>query len=333
VGCINKGFDGSTRPNARRSAFTRADKVTVVRLLIAFVVAVAATPSEVGAQSAHFRGATSDLVVLSATIVDKDGGPVEGLERDLFTVYDEGARQRIDLFTNEDTPVSVGLIIDSSGSMRRKVGEVVAATVTFAKLSHPEDELFALAFNDEVRETSAAGAFLRAGDLTAVEKAVSSMRPEGRTALYDAVIAGLDRLEMGSQSRKVLIVMSDGGDNASRATLDQVLDRARRSDATIYTIGLFEAGDPDANPGVLKSIAQATGGERFLPRSPAPLLRACQQIAREIRSGYTLAFEPPKRDGRYHRIRVELNRPNGRRVDVRTRPGYFAPAPTETAEP
>jgi Ca-activated chloride channel family protein len=165
-----------------------------------------------------------------------------------------------------------------------------------------------------------------ASDLAALEQAVWSLRPDGRTALYDAVMAGLDRLDEGSRSRKVLIVMSDGGDNASRATTDQVLERARRSDATIYTIGLFDTGDPDANPGVLKSLAQATGGERYLPRSASPLLLACTRIARDIRSGYTIAFEPSKRDGRYHRIRVNVDRTNGRRLTVRTRPGYFAPA-------
>jgi VWFA-related protein len=139
-------------------------------------------------------------------------------------------------------------------------------------------------------------------------------------------MAGLDRLDTGSRSRKVLIVMSDGGDNASRATLEQVIDRARRSDATIYTIGLFNPADRDANPDALKSLAEATGGQRYLPRSPGPLLRACQQIAHEIRSSYTLAFEPSTRDGRYHRLRVEVSQSDGRRLTVRTRPGYFAPA-------
>lgn len=168
-------------------------------------------------------------------------------------------------------------------------------------------------------------AFLLAGDIAALEQTVSSLRPEGQTALYDAVMAGLERLDQASRARKVLIVMSDGGDNTSRATLDQVLERARHSDATIYTIGLFESGDPDANPGVLKSLAQMTGGERFLPRSAGPLLLACQRIARDIRSGYTIAFEPAKRDGKYHRIQVEIDRAGGRRLVVRARAGYLAP--------
>jgi VWFA-related protein len=296
---------------------------TVMRLLIAsfVVVALAGVPH---AQQAHFRSASSDLVVLAASVTDGDGGFVRDLERDRFTIFDNGTRQPIALFSNEDTPVSVGLILDNSGSMRAKIGEVVAATVAFARASHPEDELFALAFNDDVREAVQGRRFLLASDLTSLQESVSSLRPDGKTSLYDGVMKGLDRLDEGSRARKVLIVMSDGGDNASRATLDQVIARARRSDATIYTIGLFDAGDPDSNPGVLEELARTTGGERFLPRSAGPLLLACQRIARDIRSGYTIAFEPSRLDNTYHRVRVEIAGTNGRRLKVRTRPGYVA---------
>jgi len=128
----------------------------------------------------------------------------------------------------------------------------------------------------------------------------------------------------GAKPRKALVVISDGGDNASSATLETVLARARKSNAAIYTIGLFDDGDPDRNPGVLKELAQTTGGERFLPESAGPLLTACAHIAREIRSGYTIGYAPPARDGGFHRIRVVVEPPDGKHVDVRTRPGYFA---------
>jgi VWFA-related protein len=305
----------------------------VVGLLVASFAIVTAGPAPQEEPGPHFRSASNDLVVVSATVLDKQGGFVEGLDLGRFIVYDDGKRQPIDLFSHEDTPVSVGLIIDNSASMRPKIGEVVAATMAFAKSSHPEDELFTLAFNDRVQdgqEPLKNRTFLLASDVAALEHALSSLRPEGRTALYDAVMAGLDRLDEGTRSRKVLIVMSDGGDNTSRATIGQVLERARRSGAIIYTIGLFDPGDPDANPGVLKSLARATGGERYLPRSAGPLLVACKQIARDIRSGYTIAFQPSKRDGRYHRIQVDVARTDGGRLTVRTRPGYVAPV---TAKP
>ena len=299
-----------------------------MRFIFALLAVLAAGTALDGQESLHFKSSSSDLVVLAASVTDKDGGFVEGVGRERFIVYDEGKRQSIALFSNEDTPVSVGLIIDNSASMQPKVGEVVAAALACAKRSQPDDELFALAFSDGVQDVLKDRPFLLAGDLADLEQALVALQPDGRTALYDAVMAGLDRLDAGTRSRKVLIVLSDGGDNMSHATLDQVLERARHTDATIYTIGLFEPGDPDANPGVLKSLAQMTGGERFLPRSPAPLLRACERIARDVRSGYTIAFEPSKRDGRYHRVQVDVDRADGRRLEVRARPGYVAPRST-----
>jgi Ca-activated chloride channel family protein len=195
----------------------------VLRSLLAAFATVAAGGATIGGQQGpHFRSTSSDLVVLAATVLDNEGGFVEGLDRERFTVYDERRPQPIGLFSHDDTPVSVGLIIDNSASMRPRIGEVVAATVAFAKSSHPEDELFVLSFNDRVQGPVEDRAFLLASDLAALEQAVWSLRPDGRTALYDAVMAGLDRLDEGSRSRKVLIVMSDGGDNASRATTDQV---------------------------------------------------------------------------------------------------------------
>jgi VWFA-related protein len=157
-----------------------------------------------------------------------------------------------------------------------------------------------------------------------------SLVPEGRTALYSGVIDALDHLGKARHARKVVIVLSDGGDNASHATFDDVLARARESNVTIYTLGLFDRGAPDTNPGVLKRLAEATGGERFLPRSPGPLLQACERIAREIRSGYTVGYVPPDRDGGFHRVRVQVSGPDARDLNVRTRAGYIAARPAST---
>jgi len=138
---------------------------------------------------------------------------------------------------------------------------------------------------------------------------------------------GLDYLAGGNRPRKVLVVISDGGDNASDAKLERVLARARGSNAAVYTIGIYDDDDIDKNPGVLKSIARTTGGERYLPRSAGELLTACERIAREIRGGYTIGYVPPARDGAYHRIKVELTPAAARGLTVRTRPGYFAAGP------
>jgi Ca-activated chloride channel homolog len=219
----------------------------------------------------------------------------------------------------------VGLVIDASGSMRLKLGEVIAGSLRFAQLSNPDDELFAIRFNDDVRDAIADRRFLLASDFGALHAALRSLVPEGRTALYDALMAALDRLDTATRARKILVLISDGGDNASQATLDRVLRRARASasNAAIYAIGLFDRDDPDRNPGVLKALASATGGQRFLPPAPGALLQACERIAREIRRGYTIGFVPPDRDGAYHRVGVTVTRAD-RPLRVRTRPGYVA---------
>ena len=138
------------------------------------------------------------------------------------------------------------------------------------------------------------------------------------------MVAGIDYLARGARARKALVVISDGGDNASAVTLERVLARARETNAAIYTIGLFDPEDPDRNPGVLKSLARSTGGERFLPRSRDELTAACERIAREIRSGYTIGYVPPDRDGGYHRVRVDVQPSPAQKITIRTRPGYFA---------
>jgi Ca-activated chloride channel family protein len=292
-----------------------------MRRLLAVLLLIA----PVAAQEPIFRSGSTELVVLPVVVSDRQGRYVSDIARERFAVYDNGHPVPIELFTNQDTPVTIGLILDASSSMGPKLGEVLAASLALARSSNPEDELFALRFNDDVQDAVAGHRFLRAGDSVALEIAIASVRPDGRTALYDALVAGLDRLAEGSRPRKVLVVMSDGGDNASAATLDRVLVRARNSNAAIYTIGLFEDEDLDRNPGVLKSLANTTGAERFLPRSSGELLKACERIAREIRSGYTIGYIPPDHDGAFHRVRVDIQ-PSAR-LTIRTRPGYFAAGP------
>ena len=281
------------------------------------------TRSEQTPASPTFRAAR-DLVVLPVTVTDRQEKLAGGLTEDRFAVFDNDRRQRIALFSNGDIPVSVALVIDDSGSTETRLGEVLAASIHLARASHPDDQLFVVEFNDRVRD-ALGGRPLSAADLPELEQAIRTLRPLGRTALYDGLLSGLDRLEAGSHARKVLVLISDGGDNASRATLASVIARARASNVAIYTIGVFDPDDPDANTGVLQTLAKETGGERFLPRSAGPLLQAAEQIAREIRSGYTIGFEPPDRDGRYHRLRVQLTGPDSRGFKIRTRPGYVAP--------
>jgi Ca-activated chloride channel homolog len=304
------------------NTIARVGLAGLVGALVAFSARLAPA-QEPTPQEPSFRAMSSELVVLPVVVTDKQGAFVADVARERFSVFDNGRPMPIEIFTSQDAPVTVGLIIDASSSMRTKMAEVQAAALAFARSSNPEDELFALRFNDDVRDAVPGRQLLLAEDVEALGSAIGALKPDGQTALYDALLEGLDRLDSATRARKALIVVSDGGDNASQAKLADVLTRARRSNAAIYTVGVFERDDEDRNPGVLKSLAEATGGLRFLPQSPGELLRACVQIAHEIRSGYTIGYVPPDKDGAFHRVRVAIQ-PGSRPLTLRTRPGYFA---------
>jgi VWFA-related protein len=259
-------------------------------------------------------------------VSDRKGGFVSDLgERD-FEVYEDGVAQPIRLFRNEDIPVTVGLVVDHSTSMRPKLAEVTAAARAFVRSSNREDEMFVVNFNERV--SLGLPAAIRFTDSTAaLGNAVAATPTRGQTALYDAIAKGLEQLKAGSRDKKVLVVVSDGGDNASERSLDQVMELAGQSSAVIYTVGIFDESDEDRNPGVLKRLAQATGGEAFLPDQIGEVVAICERIARDIRHQYTIGYEPSDlTHGRaYHSIRV-VARAKGRHgaLSVRTRTGYIA---------
>jgi VWFA-related protein len=267
----------------------------------------------------------ADLVVLPATVRNGRGGFVSGLQKQDFRVYEDGHPETIGLFQHEDVPVAVGLVVDNSGSMKRKRSDVAAAALAFVRSSNREDEMFVVNFNEHVTFGLPVTTLFSAQASELVE-ALMSVPAGGKTALYDAIEAGFVHLQKASRNKKVLIVVSDGGDNASKHTLDEVLLDARRSDAMIYTIGLFDEYDKDRNPGVLSRIARATGGEAFFPAEPSAVVRVCQGIARDIRNQYTIGYSPANQnlDGGYRQIRVSVVGHHGGNLSVRTRDGYIA---------
>ncbi len=267
-----------------------------------------------------------DLVVLHATVQNRKGILVSGLGKDDFQIYEDGVLQPINFFSHEDIPVTVGLVVDNSGSMRPKRPEIIAAALAFARSSHPEDQMFVVNFNERVSFGLPDNTpFTDKGAQLVV--ALSKIAPDGRTALYDAVAAALEHLKKGNRDKKVLIVVSDGGDNASKHTLAQIMTMAGQSDAIIYTIGIYDEDDPDRNPRVLKQLAKATGGEAFLPRSIRDVVPMCERIARDIRNQYTATYVPTnsKQDGAYRNIEVKAGAPGRGRLRVRARTGYYAP--------
>jgi Ca-activated chloride channel family protein len=279
-----------------------------------------------------------DLVVLQATVRDRMGRFAPDLRMEDFEVYEDGVRQSIRVFRHEDIPITAGLVVDHSGSMGRKLTDVIAAARTFVQSSSPEDEMFVLNFNDKVTAgLPARFSFTnRADELT---RAISNTPAEGQTALYDAVVEARRRLLAGSHDKQVLIVISDGGDNASVHSLAEVLKMAGQSRALVYAIGIFDEEDPDRNPAVLRRLARLTGGEAFFPGRLNEVVSICERIAREIRNQYTLGYVSSNaaQTGGYRVIKVVARANGKKKLSVRARSGYIArgelqPAKYESAK-
>jgi Ca-activated chloride channel homolog len=268
----------------------------------------------------------TNLVVLHATAQDHKGALVSGLDKDSFQVYEDGVLQQIKHFSHDDVPVTVGLVIDNSGSMGRKRAEVIAAALAFARSSNPQDQMFVVNFNEHVRFALPDNTSFT-GQVSELEVALSKIITSGQTALYDAIAAALEHLKKGDRDKRVLIVISDGGDNASKHNLAQIMGLAQRADVIVYTIGLFDEEDDDRNPHVLTQLAKDTGGDVFLPRSLKDVVPICERIARDIRNQYTIAYVPAngKQDGTYRAIQVKAGAAGRGQLSVRTRAGYRAP--------
>jgi VWFA-related protein len=282
-------------------------------------------------------------VVLHATVVDKKGHMVNDLKQDDFHVFEDGVPQNLSVFSHADIPVTMGIVIDDSGSMREKRQSVNAAALIFAKTSNPQDQVFVVNFND-VYYLDTPGDF--ASTIEDLKSALDKIDSRGGTALYDAVDASLDHLKLGNRDKKVLLVITDGEDNASRYTFDELITKAQKSDAVIYTIGLLgseetgglfkiHGGEAHRAAKVLEKLAEATGGQSYFPKSLDEVESTCRQVAQDIRNQYTLVYRPTnlRKDGTFRNIRVDAYLPHSKiKLAVRTRPGYFAPkAPTSTA--
>src|SRR5437773_3847996 len=265
-----------------------------------------------------------DLVVFNVTILGDDGRPVTGLTADNFHVYEDGREEKIKIFQPEDTPATVGLIIDNSGSMANKRPDVVTAALSFIGASQRDDEMFVVDFNHRPW-LGLPAAMPFTSNASELRAALLQTRAEGTTALYDALELSIDHLKDGSRQRKALVLLSDGGDNASAAKLDEVLRKAQQSSATIYCIGIYDPFAKDKNRGVLKKIAKVTGGESYFPTTSADLREIWPRIAGAIRGQYTIAYISSNltHDGSYRNVKITAKDKRGKTLEVRTRPGYF----------
>jgi len=267
------------------------------------------------------------MVVLHATVQDGKGKIVGGLQKENFQVAENGIPQEILLFQREDIPVTVGIILDSSGSMRNKQAEVVAAALAFARSCNPQDEMFVVGFNDYVLMALPPDRPFTS-DVKDLHLAFSRLAMQGKTKLYDGLMTAINHLPRATHQKKVLVLVSDGGDTASQHTFEQVLEMADKSGAIVYTVGVYDESDDDRNPKVLKRVAQATGGQAFFPEGIQEVNSICLRIAQDIRSQYTLGYFS-KKDSGYHKLSATATDDRKRKLQVRTRAGYYASAVTK----
>ncbi len=239
-------------------------------------------------------------------------------------MYEDGRLQKITVFQRGDTPVTVGLVVDHSRSMGPELPDVAAAVSAFAQSSNSQDEMFVVDFNDQVWFQLLGGKPFT-NDSAELEKAVVAVSARGRTALYDAVAEGLNHLRLGQWDKKALIIVSDGGDNASTHTYSQILALAQRSQTLIYSIGLEGALDADENPEALKRLCKNTGGIAYFPGPAAQVKDISTQIARDLREQYTLGFSPEHASSAhsFRKIEVKVAAPGRGKLHVRSRPGYM----------
>jgi VWFA-related protein len=262
------------------------------------------------------------LVLLDVSVKDREGGFVPGLARDNFKVLENGLLQAIVVFAREDLPVTVGILVDESRSMSSKRPDVLTAARTLIAEGNPDDEIFVLNFNDTVRR-GLPQSQLFSSDTKALSTALYGGRAEGRTALYDAVFDGLNQLELGHRDKKALVLISDGGDNASHHNRREIFQKLDRSIATIYAVGLYDEDDADWSPGVLKHLAEVSGGEAFFPTTSADMTGVCRGIAKDIRTRYTVGYAPPvSNGGPLRRIHVSVTAPSHGRLIARARTQY-----------
>ncbi len=299
----------------------RSNQFFACVLVVLAAIALSAQ-SKISNEQATFR-ADARLVVLHATVVNKSGHLLTDLTQKAFHVYENGVEQPIKKFIREDVPVSMGLIVDNSGSMRTKRQRVEASALALVKASNPQDEVFIVNFNDE--------AFLDqpfTSDIKELERGLAKIDSRGGTAMRDAIRMSIDYLkENGKKDKKVLVVVTDGDDNNSSGTLENLVKAAQQSEVLIYTVGLLseeEKREAKRATRALNAIAEATGAKSYYPKELKDVDGVCQQVAHDIRSQYIITYSPINSalDGSFRQIKVIANAPN--HPVVRTRSGYYA---------
>jgi Ca-activated chloride channel family protein len=270
----------------------------------------------------------TDLITVTVTVTDTYGRYVSGLGKGAFTVLDEKKPQEITFFSDDDAPVSVGVIFDVSGSMSGdKIKRAREALSKFVQTSHNSDEYFLIGFNSRAQLL-----LDRTRDGNAVLDKLTFVQTRNNTALYDACYLGVEKVQRGAHPKRALLLISDGQDNNSRYTFNELRRLLKESDVTLYGIGILSGADAGSGlgmegQGILDELASVSGGKAFFPRSNAEMDDIFEQIALELRHQYSIGYKPENfaNDGRWHKIKVKVTPPRGLpRLFVRSKEGYYA---------
>jgi Ca-activated chloride channel family protein len=264
-----------------------------------------------------------NLVLVPVTVTDPVGKPVLGLPRQAFQVFEDGVEQRIVHFTNEDAPVSLAILFDASASMDKKIDKSREAVARLFQTSIPGDEYLLISFNDSPRLVSEF-----TGDAGELQDRLALIRPRGWTALLDAIYLGVNRMKTARNTRKALLVVSDGGDNNSRFTASEIRSLLRESDVSVYAIGILGGGVTKRSMKLLSKLAEETGGRLFPVSKLSELPEVVASISMALRDQYVLGYRPSnaERDGKYRRVKVKIAPPpNATPLRASWRTGYYAP--------
>ena len=304
----------------------------IISTLAVALLSSQAHSQDMSAGKEYTISTTSRLVLLDVSVHNSSGATVSGLTKDNFEIIEDGKKQTITQFANADVPVTIGILVDESGSMRHKKPEVITAALVFITESNPHDEVFVLNFNEKVFR-GLPDTMLFSDNSTQLRAALSRTDPQGRTALYDAVMSGLRQLDMGREDKKTLLLISDGGDNVSTASLKDVKSAVLQTVATVYTIGVFDKDDPDKNPDVLRYLAQVSGGEAYFPEKLDDIVPICRKIAKDVRSRYTIGYVPNmEAHHKLRHVKVVVNAADKGKLIARTRTQYSMTEETGTAD-
>jgi Ca-activated chloride channel family protein len=270
----------------------------------------------------------TELVAVPVSVTDGRGRHVSGLSLDNFRVFEDGRPQPIAVFSRGDAPLTLGLIVDRSQSMRTKTPALLAAIGALTRATRTGDEMFAVTFNDRVALALPDGESFT-GDAKQIAAALAAVRADGETALYDGVAEGLQHLRFGQPGKHALVIVSDGGDNASRETYGRILALARQSDAVIYAIGLLGTSseqEQEEDAALLQRLCADTGGVAYFPHTADEMLTMSTDVGRDIRDEYVLGFTPGDGTGgrAFRKIRVTVTAEGRGRLHARTRSGYLA---------